>query len=257
MNLAIDDPNPSPAASDVPASTIAGGCASAAVPDDTARSDAGPDEDEDEDEDDEAEDGDGDRDEHEHEHEHVGDHADEPCASSLPHPPPDFKPFFALVEDPLTGEHHHPTVHYVFADDDPDLLTNAALHTLPTDHDADRPELAGLDRFVIVDVDATGKEIVSASSLAPDWQVAETKVVQAPSWRDESTAESRQLMVWISGHEPARGDVLLRDAARRRDDVGGLLRAFDDHLAGLEDILLDGGGGCTPARSGVAAPEHT
>ena len=45
-------------------------------------------------------------------------------------PPQDFKPFFVLIEDPETGEYHHPTVHYVFSDDDPEILTSAALEVL-------------------------------------------------------------------------------------------------------------------------------
>ena len=44
----------------------------------------------------------------------------EPAVEEVP-PPPDFKPFFTLIEDPETGDHHHPTVHYIFSDDDPEI----------------------------------------------------------------------------------------------------------------------------------------
>lgn len=42
-------------------------------------------------------------------------------------PRPAFNPFFTLVEDATTSEHYHPTVHYIFSDDDTDILTDAAL----------------------------------------------------------------------------------------------------------------------------------
>lgn len=47
-------------------------------------------------------------------------------------PIPSFQPFFTLIEDTLTNEHHHPTVHYIFADDDADIITDAALRSLET-----------------------------------------------------------------------------------------------------------------------------
>ena len=43
---------------------------------------------------------------------------------------PSFQPFFTLIEDSVTNEHYHPTVHYIFADDDADIITEAALRSL-------------------------------------------------------------------------------------------------------------------------------
>lgn len=40
------------------------------------------------------------------------------------------QPFFTLIEDSVTHEHFHPTVHYIFADDDADIITEAALRSL-------------------------------------------------------------------------------------------------------------------------------
>lgn len=45
---------------------------------------------------------------------------------------PSFQPFFTLIEDSVTNEHHHPTVHYIFADDDPELIADAACRSLET-----------------------------------------------------------------------------------------------------------------------------
>ncbi|KAL4945577.1 hypothetical protein BDV06DRAFT_184314 [Aspergillus oleicola] len=45
------------------------------------------------------------------------------------------QPFFTLIEDAHTGEYYHPTVHYIFSDDDTDIVTEAALRSLETDQD--------------------------------------------------------------------------------------------------------------------------
>lgn len=47
-----------------------------------------------------------------------------------------FQPFFTLIEDAHTSEYHHPTVHYIFSDDDTDIVTEAALRSLEAQQDA-------------------------------------------------------------------------------------------------------------------------
>lgn len=42
-----------------------------------------------------------------------------------PPPPPQFHPLFTLVTDTTSRATHHPRVHYIFSDDDPDILTHA------------------------------------------------------------------------------------------------------------------------------------
>ncbi|OJJ96211.1 hypothetical protein ASPACDRAFT_46978 [Aspergillus aculeatus ATCC 16872] len=46
-----------------------------------------------------------------------------------------FQPFFTLIEDANTSEYHHPTVHYIFADDDTDIVTEATLRALESESD--------------------------------------------------------------------------------------------------------------------------
>ncbi|KAL4993899.1 hypothetical protein BDV10DRAFT_15304 [Aspergillus recurvatus] len=46
------------------------------------------------------------------------------------------QPFFTLIEDTYTSEYYHPTVHYIFSDDDTDIVTEAALRSLESEHDA-------------------------------------------------------------------------------------------------------------------------
>ncbi|WEW59628.1 hypothetical protein PRK78_005107 [Emydomyces testavorans] len=43
---------------------------------------------------------------------------------------PTFRPFFTLIEDANSSKFYHPTVHYIFADDDTDLITEAAIRSL-------------------------------------------------------------------------------------------------------------------------------
>lgn len=47
-----------------------------------------------------------------------------------------FQAFFTLIEDAHTAEYHHPTVHYIFSDDDTDIVTEAALRSLEAQQDA-------------------------------------------------------------------------------------------------------------------------
>ncbi|EEA26725.1 hypothetical protein TMatcc_004990 [Talaromyces marneffei ATCC 18224] len=51
-----------------------------------------------------------------------------------------FKPFFTLIEDANSSDYHHPTVHYIFSDDDAELMTEASLRVLETgQHNATSP----------------------------------------------------------------------------------------------------------------------
>lgn len=49
---------------------------------------------------------------------------------TAPQPQPSLQPFFTLIEDTVTNEHFHPTVHYIFADDEPEIITEAACRSL-------------------------------------------------------------------------------------------------------------------------------
>ncbi|OQE35121.1 hypothetical protein PENCOP_c014G02801 [Penicillium coprophilum] len=62
------------------------------------------------------------------------DHPDEGQGQPLSHPA--FQPFFTLIEDAHTSDYHHPTVHYIFSDDDTDIVTEAALRSLTAQQEA-------------------------------------------------------------------------------------------------------------------------
>lgn len=46
------------------------------------------------------------------------------------------QPFFTLIEDANTSEYYHPTVHYIFSDDDTDIVTEAALRSLESEQNS-------------------------------------------------------------------------------------------------------------------------
>ncbi|KAF2501263.1 hypothetical protein BU16DRAFT_613187 [Lophium mytilinum] len=179
----------------------------------------------------------------------------EPTSTTLL-PPPSFSPFFTLIEDAATGEHYHPSLHYLFADDDPILLTAASMRALgvdeaallsdpqqpdsPDDPDDIResplpPPLPGVtERYLVVDVGADGQAITDAQSLSTEWQVTETAVRAAPSWDEEAGGEGLMLVVGgvevkqVGKRVGAPGEARLAEA---RGAVGGNV------LAGLEKIV--------------------
>ncbi|KAJ5807677.1 hypothetical protein N7447_011133 [Penicillium robsamsonii] len=62
------------------------------------------------------------------------DHPEDGQEQALSHP--EFQPFFTLIEDAHTSDYHHPTVHYIFSDDDTDIVTEAALRSLTAQQEA-------------------------------------------------------------------------------------------------------------------------
>ncbi|KAJ5951626.1 uncharacterized protein N7479_010039 [Penicillium vulpinum] len=64
----------------------------------------------------------------------TGDHLEEGQEQPLSHPA--FQPFFTLIEDAHTSDYHHPTVHYIFSDDDTGIVTEAALRSLAAQQEA-------------------------------------------------------------------------------------------------------------------------
>lgn len=157
-------------------------------------------------------------------------------------PPANFNPFFTLIEDSTANEHHHPYVHYVFADDDPVIVTAAAMRSLGLDdtqflpqpepqrhHDDGDEGIPGLEheqdgessepqvesplpppipgvkeRYIIVDVAADGHTVLDAQSLSKEWQITAANVRSAPSFDDEG-AEGHAYMLQIEGVEiPAK-----------------------------------------------------
>ncbi|KAJ4419704.1 hypothetical protein N0V85_000875 [Neurospora sp. IMI 360204] len=109
---------------------------------------------------------------------------------------PSFSPLFTLLSSSTHSSQrqtiHHPTVHYVFADDDPDILTAAlAYHhragseqeaTSSPDNDERLYNKEPRDRAVILDMapssNGNGLQVAWASSLSPDWAVVSAQVMR-------------------------------------------------------------------------------
>ncbi|KAF1975602.1 hypothetical protein BU23DRAFT_597728 [Bimuria novae-zelandiae CBS 107.79] len=216
----------------------------------------------------------------------------EPASEQSLLPPPNFKPFFTVIDDSSTGEHYHPFVHYVFADDDPVIVTAAAMRSLGLDDtkylpqpeqeekEQDNEELeeeeqeppvesplplplpATKERFIIVDVAADGQTIIDAQSMSPDWQITNASTQIAPSF-DESSPDSGY-MLQIEGLEVPRkskgkskgqpGESKLREAQEAsQGDIFGAL----DSLVTTVDVNLEVVGKIARRQEDVHQSERT
>lgn len=156
--------------------------------------------------------------------------------NTAPTAPPDFKPFFALVEDPITGEYHHPEVHYIFADDeDQGVLTSAALRAIDKEDNTLQHGDDAEERVAIIDMDSDGRTVLGISSLSPDWQALRTQVWQAPGRSDnkQGTAD-RGLMLRVSGKETSTSSGAGKQNA---EDLNALVKNFGVALESLDEVL--------------------
>lgn len=213
----------------------------------------------------------------------------EPGSEQTLLPPPNFRPFFTLIEDSVSGEHYHPYVHYIFADDDPIVITAASMRSLGLDEtkylprDADEEEererlrdVEGVDEqdlpfesplpppipgvkehYLIIDVAADGRTVEDAQSLSSEWQVTNTEVRVAPSF-DESSPD-QGFMLRVEGVELPKktkskgkghaGQDKLTEA--KDQSQGDIFAALDGLVQGIERSLE------TAEKISGAAPKQT
>lgn len=149
-------------------------------------------------------------------------------------------------------------MHYLFSDDaDTDLLTSAALQTLelsasassapsagarssPGTSDAERSppprvDAAPRNRFVVIDLDDSGKRVLAARSMAPDWQVVAAHVEPAPTWEGEG--DGKGLLLRVEGVRVGRGG--------EEDGGEGLEALVEGYMKRLGELrrVVEGGGG--------------
>lgn len=202
----------------------------------------------------------------------------EPSSEQPLLPPPNFRPFFTLIEDTTSGEHYHPYVHYVFADDDPTILTAASMRGLGLDdasylpQDAQPggerqrtegseqgdeldspvespfpPPIPGVkEHYLIVDVGADGRTIMDAQSLSSEWQITDTAVRIAPSFDEGSPDQG--YMLRIEGVKipkknkgKGKGQAGLNKLDEARDKQGDIFAALDELVHGIEEDLYVAG----------------
>lgn len=156
----------------------------------------------------------------------------EPSPEELVHPP-DFRPFFTLIENPETNEHYHPNIHYIFSDDDPAFLTTAILDDIAIQND-ESLSAQNTERVIVLDISADGKTVTDAQSLSPDWQVTNATITQAPSW-NESESETREgnLMLTLSGTEGHGRPIY----PHKKTNTDGTLGRLDNVVAGYHERL--------------------
>ncbi|KAI5237193.1 hypothetical protein E4T43_08115 [Aureobasidium subglaciale] len=182
-------------------------------------------------------------------------------------PPPDFRPFFTLIEDPDTGEHHHPSVHYIFSDDNPDVVTSTIVEGIDRElanTPLEKRPTNNRERMILLDVAPDGKTVNEAQSLSPHWQILKTTVGQAPSWADEVSRkdipglmlniqgmESHKLKLQSDRHKGPQEDIMAR--------VEAMIGGYSDCLSTLEglvkrDVLKDEEG--APVATADVATTH-
>lgn len=147
-----------------------------------------------------------------------------PPVSPPPHPQlthPTFSPVFTLLSSTSHSSNrqttHHPTVHYIFADDDPEILTAALAHHQGVTYD-DSGDEGGQpdtpDRGVLLDMeptaDGSGLEVAWASSLTPDWAATSAHLSRMQGGNGGAAAElGANLVLKIEGMsiEPSSGSL--------------------------------------------------
>lgn len=162
--------------------------------------------------------------------------------------PPDFRPFFTLIEDPVTGEHLHPSVHYVFSDDDPDFITSAVLESLESTQHAQETganptdQTGNQERLILLDISPDGKTVKNAQSLSHEWQVSSAVIGQAPSWSEDSSRKTTAgLLLQIEGTESRKRNTPADKHQASHDDVmvrvESATTGYGDRLTALEKLV--------------------
>ncbi|KAK0714263.1 hypothetical protein B0T21DRAFT_66746 [Apiosordaria backusii] len=111
-----------------------------------------------------------------------------PSTSSPPQPQPTPQPTFPSLFALLTSTSHasghqtthHPAVRYIFADDDPEILTSELAQYHQIRQDGSEDNLRPSHRAIIMNIDQReddrGFEVAWASSLSPSWAVTSASV---------------------------------------------------------------------------------
>ncbi|KAL6243786.1 hypothetical protein RBB50_009220 [Rhinocladiella similis] len=170
---------------------------------------------------------------------------------------PSFQPFFTLIEDSVTNEHHHPTVHYIFADDDSDIITEAACRSLEILDPAQRaggqyhedprlpPPIAGVrEQYLVLDVHprfqtqgqdsgpmAPSYEVNAAQSFSADWQVLRSCITTAPTIGE---GDDDALMLRIQGRGNTPGD---NPAILDKESMEEMIERFQRRLDDIKQVM--------------------
>ena len=140
-------------------------------------------------------------------------------------------------------------MHYIFSDDDSDLITDAALRIHDTklqSHDAIDPDSSNQpessspppqDRYILLTLSPSLTAISSARSMTPDWQVLNAEISSAPTLEGASGEEGKGMMLRIEGTEGAKR--LGREEAEALG-LEGLVEEFGRRMEELRKVAVAG-----------------
>ncbi|KAI9680359.1 MAG: hypothetical protein M1829_001245 [Trizodia sp. TS-e1964] len=177
----------------------------------------------------------------------------EPDATTSPpnEPPPTAPPslpFFALVSslpfapNPTPPTTHHPTVRYIFADDDIDFLHHISA---PPSSEPASPSDEPQERVLLLDINADCTRIRRAVSLSPDWQVTAAALERAPAWRPSGEGGRVEGAGQLEAGTEAGGWMLRVEGVEAGEGVveGGMLElaeVFKARLDALRAVVENG-----------------
>lgn len=163
----------------------------------------------------------------------------------------DFQPFFALIENQSNAEHHHPTVHYIFADDDADIITEAACRALAQDEPQHAAEEGGKnelpvpvdcvrEHYIILDVEpgeAGIYQVTKAHSLSSEWQVMNASISNAPTIDSTDADSGEGLMLKIGGIGTVSQTEPEEAGKRKKESLQQMVERFDRGLSEIKKML--------------------
>jgi hypothetical protein len=159
-----------------------------------------------------------------------------------------------MITDAGSGETYHPSTYYVFADDEPDVLSTAALHALDAfsphaQQEAEaRAQLEGLpreeERYIFVSLGQEGTNVASAKSLAPNWAIRNAEVRPAPTFDGSEDQGNDGLMLIVEGLGTGGESALLPSRTQKER------RARAKHL--FDEARRKGGGNVITAMEDLA-----
>ncbi|KAL9034810.1 MAG: hypothetical protein Q9214_006875, partial [Letrouitia sp. 1 TL-2023] len=138
-------------------------------------------------------------------------------------------------------DYHHPKTHYIFSSDSPDshLLTSAALSSFPASSDNPSTPHPN-ERYLILDLDATGSKVVKASSMSPDWQITSAEILPAPTWEGEEEG-GRGMMLRVEGIEVGQEGEKEGKAEEGAEGMEVLVERFERRMGELRRVVEGGG----------------
>lgn len=204
---------------------------------------------------------------------------------------PSFQPFFTLIEDSVTNEHHHPTVHYIFADDDSDIIAEAACRSLEPLDPSQQPQqqqhasgtaqhehqqehegtsarlpapTAGVrEHYLILDVrprthpppqDSSGAETTYEVTSAQSFS-ADWQVLRssitAAPTMGDAGEDDTSLMLRIEGRGNTPGDATGPAVGAEKESMEGMIERFQRRLEDIRQVMEAGSPGGVGAAAGA------